>query len=156
MIGLTNPWVLLGAVLTVITTYVVGHHRGYWERDAEVQIEIAQLNEKARTTEQKLTKQLNDQATELRKANHEITKKQSDLNRLAAAGKLRLPAASCVQPAQGASAPSGDRAEAASELERQTIEALISIAADGDRAATQANACIDAYNKVMEQINGER
>lgn len=152
---LMNPWVILGALLSLLSSYLYGHHVGWVSRDDQARIEVAEANDKARVKEQQLTNQINDQAFALRKANDEITKKQSDLSRLNAAGRLRLPAPSCPQAPDSAPVAAGDRAEAASELERQTIEALISIAADGDRAASQANACIDAYNEVRRLLNGD-
>lgn len=148
-----NPWVILGALVALVSAFGYGHHVGWGSRDQEAQIEVAKANEKARAQEHVLAQTITDQATQLRKATNEITRRQTDLNRLAADGRLRLPAASCVQAPAGATAAGGNRNEAPGELERQTIEALIAIAADGDRAAEQAGACIDAYNKVREQLN---
>ena len=154
---LMNPWVILAALVALASTFGYGHHVGWNSRDDQARIEVAQANDKARETEQQLTVKINDQATQLRKAQDDVRKKQSDLNSLAAAGKLRLPASCPAQQAgPGPAASAGDRDQAQSELERQTIEALIAIAADGDRAAQQANACIDAYNQVREKLNGDR
>ena len=153
---LMNPWVILAALLTIMATFGYGHHVGWTSRDDQARLEVAQANDKARATEHQLSQQINDQATQLKKAHDEVTRKQTDLNRLAAAGKLRLPAPSCVPAAQSTAAAAGDRDQGQSELERQTIEALIAIAADGDRAAAQANACIDAYNAMKEKLNGDR
>ena len=153
---LMNPWLILAVVVALSGTFGWGHHVGWNSRDRDAQIEVANANEKARAQEQVLTQTINDQATQLRKAKDEITEKQTSISRLNAAGRLRLPAASCVQAPASPSAPTGDRDQGPSELERQTIEALIAIAADGDRAAAQANACIDAYNKVRDLLHGDR
>ena len=152
---LMNPWVILGVLASLASTYLYGHHVGWTSRDDQARIEVADANDKARAKEQQLTQQINDHAFALRKAKDEVSRKQSHMRSLAYSGGLRLPAPSCPQAAASAPAATGDRAEAASELERQTIEALIAIAADGDRAAEQANACIDAYNQVRKQINGD-
>lgn len=156
---LMNPWLILGLLAALAGVFGYGHHVGWTSRDDQARLEVAQANEAARKTEQQLTTQINDQATKLRRATDEVRKKQSDLNALADAGKLRLPtvqACPAVPAAANASAPAGDRNEAASELERKTIQALIAIAADGDRAAQQASACIDAYNEVREKLNAHR
>lgn len=153
-----NPWVILGLLASLAGVFGYGYHVGWDSRDDQARVEVADANDRAREREQQLTVAINEQATQLRKAQDEVTSKERDLSRLASIGRLRLPAPSCpsVQATANAAAPAGDRDEGPSELERQTIQALISIAADGDRAAQQANACIDAYNKVREQINGHR
>jgi hypothetical protein len=140
--------------------FTYGHHVGWVSRDDEAKLEIAAANESARTVERFMNEKLNTQAEKLRKASNEIAQKTSALSAANAAGGLRLPSsqASCpsVSTASNAPAPSGDSGAGPSELERQTIEALISIAADGDKAAARANACIAAYNAVREQINGKQ
>jgi hypothetical protein len=155
---LINPYVILGLLSALAGVFGYGHHLGWTGRDDQARLEVAQANEAARVIEQQLTTQLNDQASKLRKATHEIAQKTSALTVANAAGQLRLPAPACpaVQAAANASAPARDRAEGASDIERQTIQALIAIAADGDRAVARANACIDAYNEVREKINGNQ
>ena len=150
------PYLLLGAILAALGTYFYGHHKGWAERDAEMQLEIARKNEEARATETRLRGQLDAKSNELQEANHAITQKSSALDRAIRAGRVRLPAASCVQASPSAPAPSGDRDEAPSESDRETLRLIAQIAADGDRAITQLNACIDAYNEVKESINGQR
>lgn len=149
------PWALLAAVVAVFGIYRYGYHNGWYDRDADMQAAIAAKNEEARLKEQAVAKEIAARDEKLRKANDELDQKQAAMRRLAAAGQLRFPAPSCVQPAQGSAAASQPATDA-TELERQTIEALIDIAADGDRAINRLNACIDTYNKVMEQFNGDR
>ena len=154
MIGLLNPWVILGLLMALAGLYRFGHHEGYQEAQDEAKIEIARLNEVSRGKEQVLNQKITDQAYDLKRTQDELSKKKSAMYRLADTGKLRLPSASCVQPAQDAASPAGDRSQAPSELERQALRVLIDIAAEGDAAITQLNSCIDAYNSVREQING--
>ena len=156
MMNIPMSWKIIAVIVALTCTYKYGHHNGWWERDAEMQIEIAKKNDEARSTEQRLSQQLNDQSTKLLEANNAVTKKQSDLDRAIRAGRVRLPAASCVQASAGSSAPSGNQPEAPSESERETLRLIAEIAADGDRAINQLNACIDAYNQVKEAINGQR
>ena len=144
------------AVLLAIGVYFYGHHKGWAERDAEMQAEIAVKNEEARAKEQALQKQINTQTSQLLEANNAVSKKQSDLDRLINAGRVRLPSAGCVQASPNAGTPPGNSAEATTESEREVLRLIAEITADGDRAINQLNACIDAYNKVKETINGQR
>ena len=151
-----NPWVILGAILVAVSVYFYGHHKGWDDRDIEMQAEIAVKNEEARVKEQELTKQLNENSTKLQEANNAITEKQSSLDRAIRAGRLRLPSTSCVQASSSATPSSGDSAKAGSESDTETLRLIAQIAADGDKAINQLNACIDSYNKVMEAVNGKR
>ena len=161
-----NPWIIIGAIVVAISGYFYGHHKGWVERDAEMQAEIATKNEEARTKEQELTKQLNDNSTKLQEANNAITEKQSSLDRAIRAGRVRLPTAGCVQATPSAATPSGDSSQAGSQPDRQanqaadadraTLAAIAEIVAQGDRNTAQLNACIDSYAKVMEAINVKR
>jgi hypothetical protein len=157
---------IVGAIVMAASLYFYGHHKGWAERDQEMQAEIAIKNEEARTKEQELTKQLNDNSTKLLEANNAITEKQSSLNRAIRAGSLRLPSTSCVQTTANTATPSGDSNKAGSQPDRQanqaadadraTLAAIAEIVAQGDRNTAQLNACIDNYNKVMEAVNAKR
>jgi hypothetical protein len=153
-----NPYLIIAAMIAVGGAYAYGHHAGYADRDAEMQAHIAKLNEESRAKEQELTSSLNNQTETLRKAKNEINKKQSDINALVDAGRLRLPvpaAPSCVPTTPDASPPSRDRGEEKPDTYREAIKSIVAIAIEGDRNTVQLNACIDTYNKVREQINGK-
>jgi hypothetical protein len=160
---------VLLALLVIFGIYKYGYNSGWGDRDAEMQAQIAKKNEEAREKEQAMTKAVADKETELRKANDVVNKKQTDLNRLIAAGRVRLPSASCVQAAPSAPVASGDSNQApsqpdrapdpdtgASESERQTLQLIAQIAADGDKAINQLNSCIDAYDNMRNIINAQR
>ena len=151
-----NPWVILGVLLALAGFYGYGHHKGWNDRDAEMQAEIAVKNEEARTKEQELTKQINDQSYKLQEANNAITQKQTDITKLINSGRVRLQTTGCVQANASAPAPSGDRNTEASESDRATLLAIAEIIAQGDRNTAQLNQCIQAYNQVMEKVNGQR
>ena len=151
-----NPWVILGVLLALAGFYGYGHHKGWVERDAEMQAEIAIKNEESRTKEQELAKQLNDQSSKLLEANNAISEKQSSLDRAIRAGRVRLPSASCVQTNGNPPAASGGSSQAGSESDTETLRLIAQIAADGDKAINQLNACISAYEAVMEKSNGKR
>jgi hypothetical protein len=150
-----NPWMIIGAIVVVISTYKYGTHTGYKERDAEMQQQIAKLNDESRQKEQKLSQDLNNTSSQLKEANDVVTKKQTDLDRLINSGRVRLNASSCVQAATSAATASGNKTEA-SESERETLRLIAQLAAEGDRAINELNACIAAYNQVRETINGTR
>jgi hypothetical protein len=151
-----NPWLIIGVLVALGSFYGYGHHKGWVERDAEMQSEIAQKNEEARVKEQELTKQLNDNSTKLQEANNAISEKQTSLDRAIRSGSLRLKTTSCLQTSSSPTPPNGNSNQEGSESERQTLAAIAEIIAQGDRNTAQLNACIDSYNKVMESVNGKR
>ena len=165
MFGIPLPWILFGLCITLFGTYRGGYHFGWSDRDKEMQIEIAKKNEESRAKEQQLNEQINTTATKLQETTNVVNQKQTDLNRLIAAGRVRLPTPSCVQtPAAPAVATTNspetrsepDRpSNEASDAERATLAAIAEIAAQGDRNAAQLNACIDAYNEARNIINGK-
>lgn len=142
------------ALIVALCLYLFGHHRGWAERDAEMQTEIAQKNEEAREAEHKLTEQINTTTNALNEANNVINQKQSALDRAISSGRVRLNS-SCVQTSSGSTTSSGDNSQA-SESDRETLRLIAQIAADGDKAINELNACIAAYNQVRETINGQR
>ena len=155
MFGIPLPYLLLGLCVTLFGTYRGGYHFGWQDRDNDMKIAIAKKNEEARELEKNMTSKLSDKETELRKAQDEIVKKQSAMHELARTGRLRLPTPSCVQATTNATPATGNIPDQ-TESERTLISALIDIAADGDKAATRLNACIDSYNQVRELINGQQ
>ena len=156
MFPIPLPWLIIGAIVALFGTYQTGHHYGWLERDADMQAEIAKKNEEARELEKNMTTKLADKETALRKAKNEISKKQSAMRELANTGRLRLPTTSCVQTSTGSTPATGDSRADASELERQTINTLIDIVAEGDKAIVKHTACVAAYNEMRELVNGKR
>jgi hypothetical protein len=155
MFGIPLPWLIVGIMVSLFGTYRGGYHFGWADRDADMQIEIAKKNEEARELEKNMTSKLSDQENLLRKAQNEVVKKQSAMHELARTGRLRLPTASCPQASSNSSTPVGNIDTSQSELERQTIEALIDIAAEGDKAIVKLNSCVAAYNEVRKLVNGQ-
>ena len=162
-----NKYLIAGAValLVVLGLYRWGYHNGWATRDADMQAEIAKANEESRQLERTMNEKLNSTTAKLQEANNAVDEKQSALDRAIRAGRVRLPAASCVQAPANASAPAVNQQTAAqpdrpadqpSDAERETLRLIAQIAADGDKAINQLNACIDAYNQIREQINGGR
>ena len=150
-----NPWMILGSISAAVIVYFYAHHAGYVERDKEMQVEIARMNGEARQKEQKLAEELSTTSSQLKEANDVVTQKQSALDRAISSGRVRFPSTSCVSTPAGSTPASGNNQEV-SESERETLRAIAEIAAAGDRAINELNACIDAYNKVRETLNGKR
>lgn len=151
-----NPWFILGAIAASAGFYFYGHHVGWAERDTEMQIEMAKKNEEARTVEREMNSKVIAQTNKLQEANDALSQKTSALDRAIRAGRVRLPAPSCPQASPSTAAPSVDRNTETSESERQTLAAIAAIAAEGDAAINQLNACIASYNEMMELVNGQR
>ena len=163
---MVNPYFIIGAMIAVGGAYGYGHHVGWGDRDAEMQLEIAKKNEEARAKETQLAQQLNEQSSKLSEANNVINQKQSSLDRAIRDGRLRLQTTSCVQTPTNAPTPTGDQPKERSEpnrpvyetsdSDRATLAAIAEIIAQGDRNTAQLNACVDSYNKVMEIMNANR
>ena len=158
MFGIPLPYLALAICIALCGSYRGGYHFGWEDRDNDMKIAIAEKNEESRAKEQELGSKLQDQEIQLRKAQDDIVKKQSAMHELARTGRLRLPTPSCPQTSTSASTPSGnpqpiDPPQA--ESERQVIEALIDLAADGDKAITKLNSCVAAYEEVRRIVNGQ-
>jgi hypothetical protein len=158
MFGIPIPYLILAICIALFGSYRGGYHFGWEDRDNDMKIAIAKKNDEARAKEKELGEKLQDQETKLRKAQDDVKKKQSAMHELARTGRLRLPTPSC--PQVNASTPISignpqptDTTE--TELERQTIAALIDIAADGDKAIVKLNACASAYEEVRRLVNGQ-
>ena len=159
------PAIALAALLAVGGFYKYGYHNGWGDRDGEMQIEIARKNEEARAKEQEMAKAVADKELQLRKANDVIDKKQTDLNAAIRAGRVRFPSASCAQAASSSAPVAGNSNQAPSQpdravdptpddVERRTLEAIAAIVAEGDRAITQLNSCVNAYDEMRRIVNG--
>ena len=159
------PWLLFGLCIALFGTYRGGYHFGWSDRDKEMQIEIAKKNEESRKTEQKLTEQLNENASKLLEANNVISQKTNALSVANRAGKLRLcPTSSVPTPTNTPTASTDTKAtsqpdrapDTASDAERATIEAIAEIVAQGDKNTAALNACVDSYNQMREMLNGNK
>ena len=160
-----NPWLILAVLIALGAFYGYGHHKGWTQRDQEMQVEIAKKNNEARKTEQEMTQKLAETSNALMEANNVVTKKQTALDAAIRAGRVRLPSPSCVSTPQSPTPPARDTetrsqpdraVDQPSDTERATLQAIAEIVAQGDRNTAQLNACVDAYTKVMESINGQR
>jgi prophage endopeptidase len=151
-----NPWVILGFVLAMGTAFSSGYYKGENDESQRQQIEIAELNAKARETEQAMAKVAQTYGDTLRKANNVAKAKENQLRAALSNGslKLRLPtkAPNCtVSVSETATAASGsDSGEARAESSGSVDVAadLLQIAADGDAAIRKLNTCLEAYETI--------
>jgi len=165
MFGIPLPWLLFGITIALFGTYRGGYHFGWSDRDKEMQIEIARKNEESRQTEQKLNEQLNTTAGKLLETTNVVNQKQSALDNAIRAGRVRISAPSCVYPTPNPT-PTTTNTETRSEpdrasnepsdAERATLQAIAEIVAQGDRNTAALNACVDAYEQVRIELNGNR
>jgi hypothetical protein len=153
--SLFNPYVILGIVLTVLGAFGSGYYKGGNDESQRQQLEIAELNAKARETEQAMTKVAQTYGDTLRKANNVAKIKEAKLRADLDSGalKLRIPvkttACTSVPVSETPAVASGsDSGTTSAELDRSTSEALITIAADGDAAIRKLNTCLEAYEKM--------
>ena len=165
MLPIPLPWLIVGVLVSLFGSYRVGHHYGWLERDGDMKIAIAKKNEESRKTEQKLTEELNLNATKLLEANNAINQKTSALSAANRAGKLRLcpssnvstPTNTPVATANTEATREPDRqADQPSDAERATIEAIAEIVAQGDKNTAALNACVDSYNQMRDLLNDKR
>jgi hypothetical protein len=159
--SLFNPWVLLGILLAIVSSFGTGYLKGSNDEVSRQQLEIASLNAQAREKEQILVTAIQNQSLKLQKANQDAKLVQQKRNSDIAAGtlKLRIPvkAPDCpVHTASDAPVAPRDSVQATAELDRETAKNLIAITDDGDKAIRQLNACIDAYNTVYQTLNKSR
>jgi prophage endopeptidase len=148
-----NPWVILSFVLAMLSAFGSGYYKGENDESQRQQVEIAELNAKARETEQTMAKVAQTYGETLRKANNVAKAKENQLRADLSTGslKLRLPtkAPNCSVPvSETTTAASGsDSGEARAESSGSVDVAadLLQIAADGDAAIRKLNACIETY-----------
>jgi len=144
---------VVGLVLVILGGYYVSDHHGYQRRVAEDQAEIERLNAEARAKEAQLDQQKKATNVALRKAKDAIQSKQTILNSRIDAGELRLPSTCSLSTDTDARTARGTGGSGEGESDRQAIKDIVAIAAEGDRAITERNACIDFYNTVRSKVN---
>lgn len=162
MLPIPLPWLIVGVLVSLFGTYRVGHHYGWLERDNDMKIAIAKKNEESRKTEQKLTEQLNANASKLQETQNVINQKQSALDRAIRAGRVRLNTSSCVSAPTNPPPTSTDsetrsepdrQTNEATDAERATLLAIAEIVAQGDKNTAALNACVDSYNQMRDLLN---
>jgi len=152
MLSLFNPWVILGIVLTVLSSFSAGYYSGKQNEYARQQIEIASLNQQARETEQRMVEVAQTYAETLRKSNDVAKAKETKLRTDIATGerKLFIPiqAPTCPVHTPADTTVASGNTETRAELDSGIAQALVDLVSRGDQAIRNLNACIDQYEKM--------
>ena len=157
MLSITNPYVALALVFTILASFGTGYYKGGEAENEKQQLEIARLNAEARQKEQALVESVTNTANQLVKVNNDAKIQIQKRDAAIASGnlKLRIPvkAPECaVSTSTDTPTPSGDSVQTTAELDRETAKALVAITDQGDANTRQLNACIDAYNEVRNSL----
>jgi predicted phage gp36 major capsid-like protein len=126
---LRNLGVFIGCL---VIAFFAGKYQARQEIQAEVTRIETQMQEAADQAADKLHKEKQDAQTKINQLRADV-----------ATGALRL----SVRASCSAGDAAGDSEERA-ELDPKTADDLIAIAADGDQAIIELNACIDFYNNL--------
>jgi HD superfamily phosphodiesterase len=138
-----NPWMILGAIAAALIVYTTGHHAGYVQKDKEDQALIAKKNGE-------MVKLKDEQDAKDANIKQEFEIKLSGV----LASRPRLFVTTTAK--SGCSASAANNGKETAELDGQTVEDLIRLVAEGDRAIIELNSCIDRYNQVKETLSGNR
>ena len=154
MVSLFNPYVVLGLVIAFLGALWGGYTKGEEAERERQQIEIARLNAEARQKEQALVSAVNNQATQLVKANTDAKVQIQKRDAAIAAGaiKLRVPVTACAVPVTTDAAPASGDNSGTAELLPETAKDILAIGDDADQTVRKLNACIQAYNEVRESL----
>lgn len=134
-----NPWVILGAIAATCAVYLTGHHAGYVQKEVEDAALIAQKNHE-------MQQQKDEQDAKDNTVKQEFETKLSGI--LSSRPRLYVP----ITTKGGCAAPTANDGQARAELDGQTVEDLIRLVAEGDRAIIDLNSCIDRYNQVKDTL----
>jgi Lhr-like helicase len=152
MLSLFNPWVILGVVLAVLSSFSAGYYSGKKNEYQHQQIEIASLNQQAREAEQRLGEVAQTYAETLRKSNDVAKAKETKLRSDIANGERKLfisvKAPTCPVHTPADTAAASGNTETRAELDSGVAQALVDLTSRGDQAIRNLNACIDQYEKM--------
>lgn len=136
-----NPWMILGSISVAVTAYFYGHHVGYVLKETEDALVIAQKNSE-------MVKQKDEQDAKDATTKQEFETKLSGI----IASRPRLFVNTTTKG--GCSTTASNNGQERAELDGQTVEDLIRLVAEGDRAIIELNSCIDRYEAVRSTLSG--
>ena len=134
-----NPSMILAAIVVALAAYFYGHHAGYVQKEMEDALEIARLNGE-------MNKQKDEQDAKDATVKQEFETKLSGI--IASRPRLYVPIAS----KSGCSPTASNNGQERAELDGQTVEDLIRLVAEGDRAIIELNSCIDRYEAIRSTL----
>ena len=136
---LPNPWVILGAIAVAFSVYLYGHHAGYAKKEAEDNLLIASKNSE-------MNKLKDEQDAKDQSTKQEFEDKLSGL--IASRPRLYVP----ITTKGGCSTSTSNDGKERAELDGQTVEDLIRLVAEGDKAIIELNSCIDRYEAIRKTL----
>jgi hypothetical protein len=136
---LPNPWVILGAIAVAFSVYLYGHHAGYAKKEAEDNLLIASKNSE-------MNKLKDEQDAKDNTVKQEFETKLSGI--IASRPRLYIP----ITSKSGCSTSTSNDGKERAELDGQTVEDLIRLVAEGDRAIIELNSCIDRYEAIRNTL----
>ncbi len=134
-----NSWMILGSISVAVTAYFYGHHVGYVLKETEDALVIAQKNSE-------MVKQKDEQDAKDATTKQEFETKLSGI----IASRPRLFVNTTTKG--GCSTTASNNGQERAELDGQTVEDLIRLVAEGDRAIIELNSCIDRYEAVRKTL----
>jgi hypothetical protein len=156
--SLFNPWVILGILIAIGSSFGGGYSKGKHDEFTKQQIQIAALNADARQKEQALVAAVNTQSNQLMKANQNAKllqqKRNSDIDSGALKLRVAVKASECaVHASSDTPVTSGDNSGSASaELDPEIAKALIAITDEGDAAIRKLATCVSLYNEALQTL----
>ena len=138
-----NPWMILGAIAAALTVYLTGHHAGYVQKEQEDATLIEQKNREMQT-------QKDEQDAKDADTKQEFETKLSGI--LSSRPRLYVP----ITSKGGCSTSTSNNGQERAELDGKTVEDLIKLVAEGDRAIIELNSCIDRYESIKETLSGNK
>lgn len=147
--SLLDPRLWLVLIVAFGLTFWAGHHKGYALSELEQSVAIAEANAHSAQVEKVMNEELTKMSNKLKETQNAAKAKIETLRTDIASGAVRLSIATktSVCTATDTAAASGNQ-QTRAELDPTAALGLIAIAADGDSAIRQLNACIDSYNQM--------
>lgn len=148
-----RPWIAVAVMAVVL--FAIVQYKNAIQQVSQLKTQIAQERARAKTValeqERRMTTNLAAIADQYQQELHDEKTKHDKFVADVRAGAVRLsvPVTAChASTSANPAAESGDRAETRAELTPEAGIALAAIAADGDDAIRQLNACIDSYQAI--------
>lgn len=144
--------IIIGMVCLIVGL-IAGWLANGWRLNAKIEATSAEYaqalqraEQEARAKEQKWQADQNELQAQYEKEKKDAESKIADLRRRVQSGAVRMSvnATACTVSKN----PGTGIAETRAELDGQTADDLITIAADGDAAIRELNLCIDKYNSL--------
>lgn len=144
---------LIIVIACLLVGLIVGWFANGWRLNTKIEATAAEhakalqrAEQEARAKEQAWLAAQNELQAKYEQEKKDAESKITDLRRRVQSGAVRLSVA--TRSGAVSSNPGTEAGETRAELDAQTADDLVAIAADGDRAIRELNLCIDQYNAI--------